>query len=106
MARIRQKVFTLTNKPVDCSLIRIYRATATGIDYNAEFKDIPAEGKDTIVMPTDVDWSWEDRNYFIGVSYLDAAGNESNIKELISPFDFTPPPTPEVEVADGEWIYV
>lgn len=36
----------------------------------------------------------EDTDYLIGVSAVDDMGNESDIVEIISPFDFSPPLPP------------
>ena len=103
MARIRIKELKLKNKPADCATIRIYIATSQLLDYNTPYKDLSGD-KNSVLIPTDIPGDWQDLDYYLGVSYLDAYGNESNIKELLDPFDFTPPPTPEVEVIDSGWI--
>lgn len=107
MARIKTKILNLKNKPADVVGIRVYFADKQGLDYTAEHKvvELPAD-KNSVIVPTDIPHDWQDKDYYLGVTYLDAYGNESSIMELLDPFDFIPPPTPEVEVVDGDWIYI
>ena len=72
---------------------------AETLDYNSPKKEV-AMPTCECVLPSDFDMSQEG-NYKIGISAKDAVGNESDMAQVVRPFDFIAPATPQnVEVVD------
>lgn len=96
MAKIKPKTISWNpSESDDVAGYRVYHKPADGnpFDYGDPFVETPAN---EITAPDDFPegaFSAE-TEYLIGVSAVDDMGNESDIAEVSSPFDFIPPEPP------------
>ena len=97
MARIESKTISWNpSEAEDVAGYRVYYKPAAEED-SIQYGDPFIETTDAQVMAPDdfPDGSFsEEGDYLVGVSALDEAGNESDIAEVVHPFDLTAPPMP------------
>ena len=95
MAKIVRKTLSFDAPEVtdDVVLYNIYYSE-DAVNYDSPKLNIPAvEGQETYSLVLDGEnLPIIEGNYTIGVSSVDAYGNESDIEDIVYPFDFTPPP--------------
>lgn len=96
MAKIVKKKITFTpSTGEDVVAHRIYAAPAPDeLSYNSVFVEVAAPKAEVIVPDEFPAMPLRDVEYKLGITAVDDAGNESDMAQLTTPFDFAAPDAP------------
>lgn len=98
MAQIKPKVFSWNDALISAEGVvgfNVYYKLGSTVDYAAPKVSVPVvAGQSAYSLNIPAQLPLTEGTYTLGVSALDAAGNESDIAVLTSPFDFTAPSAP------------
>lgn len=99
MAIVKPKVFSWNDTLIPTEGVvsfNVYYNLGNTVDYSAPKVNVPVvagQSAYSLNIPAQLPIS-KDGTYTIGVSAVDAAGNESDLAVITSPFDFTAPSAP------------
>jgi len=88
------RLFWDPSQAQDVEFYRIYVRTGSEPDYSADNFSVPASTTEVVLPDAMPSLFLGEGPYFVGVSAMDGSGNESDIAQASTPFDFTPPPAP------------